>query len=150
MTISVIVFLVIQSTYTRQYLEGRKVNYPQTETPLDTVRVIEAVFVFPAWCCFVISRCDRNVPLLPPVNMLLIQNSLVPQLCLYFHSGSFNPRLPLAAWKLQYVVFWLGQPWSNNQLYLQPSPMWLSGNWCPTESVGLRGGKLFALWSEWT
>lgn len=47
-TILVIVFLVTQSTYLRQCLEGKKDNYPQTETPLDIVRVIEAVFVFPA------------------------------------------------------------------------------------------------------
>lgn len=47
-TILVIVFLVTQSTYLRQCLEGNKGNYPQTETSLDIVRVIEAVFVFPA------------------------------------------------------------------------------------------------------
>lgn len=33
-------------------------------------------------------RCDRNVPLLPPVNTLLIQNSLVPELYFCFHTGS--------------------------------------------------------------
>lgn len=47
-TILVIVFLVTQSTYLRQCLEGKKDNYPQRETPLDIVRVTEAVFIFPA------------------------------------------------------------------------------------------------------
>lgn len=91
-TTSVIVFLVIQSTYIRQCLEGQKVNYPQKETPLDIVKVIEAVFIFPAFSVLLSHlplRCDRNVPLLLPVNVLLVQNSLVPELYLYFHSGSF-------------------------------------------------------------